>query len=394
MLYPCYNRGGTLRCPGVRISTTSTRNIYSKLTSVPGVQPAKLYQQAEAKLKRKSTRRRVTRWALVGFNVLLLAAATIFVLQSAHNNKPASAAVSLSSHADTPAPASPLDQVSSSSIAVTVARLSNLPETSAVTNQADSDSAELAMTTSSSVVAKPQVVATNNAKTNKDIITYITVPGDTVSSLAAKYSVTSDSIRWSNNITGDALKPGTSLLIPPMNGIVYTVALGDTAETLAAKFNANKESIVNVNNTELSGLKVGERVLIPNGTKAATIARAARSGSFGWTGTATYGYNGYDYGYCTYWVAVLRSRAGNPVPSNLGNASTWATRAAGMGLPTGTTPRVGAAVVLSTRGAGHVAYVTAVNDDGTFTISEMNHEGWNKTDTRTLPTDSSYRYVY
>ena len=358
------------------------------------MQPVKLYQQAEAKLKRKSTKRRVIRWALVGFNIMLLAAATVFVIQSTNNDKPASAAASLSNQSDTPAPASPLDQVSSSNIAVTVARLSNLPETPAVTNQADSESTELAMTASSSVVAKPQVIATNNAKTNKDIITYITVAGDTVSGLAAKYSVTSDSIRWSNGISGDTLKPGTSLLIPPMNGIVYTVALGDTPDTLAAKFNASKDSIVNVNNTELSGLKVGERILIPNGSKAAVVARAASSASFGWVGAATYGYNGYDYGYCTYWVAKLRAQAGNPVPSNLGNASTWAVRAAGMGLPTGTTPRVGAAVVLSTRGAGHVAYVTAVNDDGTFTVSEMNHEGWNRVDTRTLPTDPGYRYIY
>lgn len=383
-----------LRCHGVRISTTSTRNIYSKLAAIPAAQPLKLYQQAETKLKRKSTKRRITRWALIGFNVLLLAAAALFVMQSTNSNKPASAAASLTSQTDTPAPASPLDQVSSSNIAVTVARLSDLPETSAVTNQADSDSTELAMTASSNVVAKPQVVATNNAKTNKDIISYITLPGDTVSSLAAKYSVTSDSIRWSNNLTGDALKPGTTLLIPPMNGIVYTVALGDTPDTLAAKFNADKNSIIGVNNAELSGLKVGERILIPNGSKAAAVARAATTASFGWVGAAQYGFNGYDFGYCTYWVAKLRAQAGNPVPSNLGNASTWAVRAAAMGLPTGTTPRVGAAVVLSTRGAGHVAYVTAVNDDGTFTVSEMNHEGWDRVDTRTLPTDPSYRYIY
>ncbi len=70
-----------------------------------------------------------------------------------------------------------------------------------------------------------------------------------------------------------------------------------------------------------------------------------------------------------------------------------AVRASAMGLPTGTTPRVGAAVVTKTAGAGHVAYVTAVNDDGTITISEMNHIGWNKTDTRTI-TNDGFRFVY
>jgi surface antigen len=77
---------------------------------------------------------------------------------------------------------------------------------------------------------------------------------------------------------------------------------------------------------------------------------------------------------------------------NLGNASTWAIRAAAYGLPTGKTPQVGAAVVTSTRGAGHVAYVTAVNGDGSITISEMNHVGWNKTDERTI--SGSFSYIY
>ena len=91
---------------------------------------------------------------------------------------------------------------------------------------------------------------------------------------------------------------------------------------------------------------------------------------------------------------MLRAQSGNPVPTNLGNAATWATRAAAMGLPTGTTPRVGAAVVTKTTGAGHVAYVTGVNDDGTITISEMNHSGWNRVNSRTLPAASNYRYIY
>jgi surface antigen len=91
-------------------------------------------------------------------------------------------------------------------------------------------------------------------------------------------------------------------------------------------------------------------------------------------------------------VALLRAKAGNPIPSNLGNASTWAIRAAAMGLPTGTTPQVGAAVVTKTSGEGHVAYVTAVNDDGSITVSEMNHNGWNRVDSRTL--SGNFHYIY
>lgn len=290
--------------------------------------------------------------------------------------------------------ANPLDHVSSANIAETVARMSNLAETVAVTNQADSETTELAMSaTTSSVVEKPQVVTSSGFASNKDITEYVTVNGDTISSIAAKFGITADSIRWSNNVSGNAIGAGVKLTIPPITGIAYRVQTGDTAASLAAKFRADQNKIVAYNDAELSGLRIGELILIPDGSKVAAVARVTRTVS--WGGNASYGgYNGYDFGYCTYWVAKLRAQSGNPVPTNLGNAATWATRAAAMGLPTGSTPRVGAAVVTKTAGAGHVAYVTAVNGDGTITISEMNHKGWNRTNERTLPAASNFRYVY
>lgn len=293
----------------------------------------------------------------------------------------------------TEAMANPLDQVSSANIAETVARMSNMAETTAVTNQADSETTQLAMVpTTSQVIDKPQVVSSTGFASNKDITTYTTVAGDTISSIAAKFGITADSIRWSNNIKGDAVGAGVNLTIPPITGIAYKVQSGDTAASLAAKFRADQNKIIAYNDAELSGLRIGELILIPDGSKVPAVAA---SSSVRWGGSATYGgYNGYDFGYCTYWVAKLRAQSGNPVPTNLGNAATWATRAAAMGLPTGTTPRVGAAVVTKTAGAGHVAYVTAVNGDGTITISEMNHKGWNKVNSRTLPAASNFRYVY
>lgn len=343
-------------------------------------------------MQKKTIRRRVIRGGLVGFNVALLAAVIAFVaLQPRSTASDSLASVATS---DSSTVASPLDQLSSANIALTVAQMSNLPETTAITNQADSEDVALsqASTEDSSVSTKPQVVA-SAFMSSKDIKTYVSVAGDTISSLAAKFGITSDSIRWSNNLTGESLAVGTKLQIPPMNGIVYTVGAGENATTIGAKFNADPNKIIAFNDAEISGIQAGQVILVPDGTKAAAVARSATTSS-SFFGAATYGYNGYDFGYCTYWVAKLRAAAGNPVPSNLGNASTWAIRAAGMGLPTGTTPRVGAAVVTKTSGAGHVAYVTAVNDDGTITISEMNHDGWDKVDTRTIPADPSYRYIY
>lgn len=295
--------------------------------------------------------------------------------------------------------ASPLDHVSSAGIAKTVAQMSSLPERTAVTNQADSETVDLTLApTAANVVEKPQVVSTSSYASNKDIKTHVVVEGETISSIATKFGITSDSIRWSNNITGDAVAVGTKLQVPPVTGMVYTVAAGDTPVTLAAKFKADQNKIVAFNDAEVSGLQIGSIILIPDGQKAAVVPGVVRGGTgtgIVMGGKATYGgYNGYDFGYCTYWVAKLRAQSGSPVPMNLGNAATWARRAAAMGLPTGSTPRVGAAVVTKTAGAGHVAYVTAVNDDGTITVSEMNHKGWNKINDRVLPQSSSYSYVY
>jgi surface antigen len=255
------------------------------------------------------------------------------------------------------------------------------------------------------VITKPQVVATD-LKSRSDIMSYVVQAGESVSSIAAKFGVTSESVRWSNNLNGDAVAAGTTLTIPPVNGIVYTVKAGDTPDTLAQKYRANKEQIIAFNDAELTGLKVSERIIIPNGQLPAPVsARSAYSyGSF----SAVYGYNGYDFGFCTWYVANKRAQAGRPVPSNLGNASTWDDRAAGAGLPVNKTPSVGAAVVTSQRGAGHVAYVERINADGSIWISEMNSRGqrgiddpspaggWNRVDFKLVPasTAASYNYIH
>lgn len=344
-------------------------------------------------MRRKAFRRRMVRIGLVGFNAVLLAVvALVLVLNPARPDDSTRALAEPASDSTTSA-ASPLDQLSSANIALTVARMNNLPEMTAITNQADSESVALDQVSTSNLTmsAKPQVI-NSTFKSPQDIRSYVTVEGDTISSIAAKFGITSDSIRWSNSLSGDKVAAGVTLTIPPMSGIVYTVAAGDTAESLASKFNADKDKIIAFNDAyaEMGGLKVGQRIIIPGGTKAAVIASSVSS--FRYTGALGYGYNGYDYGYCTYWVAKLRSAAGNPVPTGLGNAATWAIRAAAFGLPTGTEPRVGAAVVTSTRGAGHVAYVTAVHPDGSITVSEMNHIGWNRTDTRDM--SGNFRYIY
>jgi len=103
---------------------------------------------------------------------------------------------------------------------------------------------------------------------------------------------------------------------------------------------------------------------------------------------ASGGYNDMDYGYCTWFVKNLRP----DLPSGLGNANSWYSRAQAFGLSVGSVPQVGA-VATTTRGAeGHVSYVLKVEGSRIF-VSEMNVVGWGVQSYGTYPA-SDYLYIY
>ncbi len=344
----------------------------------------------QLKLRRKAVRRRVIRGGLLLSNVIVLGIILTFVLQNPHTTGLSAPVVA----SETGVAANPLDQVSSADIALTVARMGSLPETTAVTNQAQSQAADVAIAASSNnVITKPQVVATS-LKSSADIQDYVTVAGDTVASIASKFGVTSDSIRWSNNITGDTVGAGLKLSIPPVNGVVYTVNNGDTPDSLAAKFHANKDKIIAYNDAEIKGLTVGQRVIIPDGSQtAAPNLRAASLGAFAWGTTPVYGSNGYDFGYCTWYVANRL-----PVPSNWGNANTWSYYAPSSGWTVSRQPVAGAVAQTTGPGLGHVAVVEAVSEDGTMIkYSDMNGlAGWGRVGTTAnwVPASHFNNYIY
>jgi surface antigen len=130
----------------------------------------------------------------------------------------------------------------------------------------------------------------------------------------------------------------------------------------------------------------------------ATMSGAVPRGS---TGTGDY----YALGQCT-WYADQEAHAytGVWLPSNLGNALSWATLAARDGWATGYTPRIGSVIVFQpgADGAfsdGHVAWVTAYYPStGKVIISEMNGTaGPGRVDSRTIPdgiNNPHIRYIY
>ena len=357
---------------GVCIRTSTTfSDLSTHLNPSDAFGASKTIRGVRTKLKRKAIRRRIVRTSLLMGNGLILIGVLIFMLQNQHGHTTSAAAIS--SQQATAAVANPLDQLSSADIAATAARMVAVPETNAINNQAVSQAFELTVApTNDSVVAKPQVVSTA-LKSKADIQTYAAVAGDTLSSVATKFGVTSDSIRWSNDLASDTLTAGQKLVVPPVNGIVYSVVAGDTPDSIAQKFKANKDKIVAFNDGEINGFTAGEQIVVPDGTKAAAVSAkqivSSNVTGYAWGGNgAIYGSNGYDYGYCTWYVATRIS-----VPANWGNANTWDNLAPLSGWTVSSTPVVGAVAQTDAGYEGHVAYVEAVSDDGTMMkYSDMN----------------------
>jgi surface antigen len=321
-------------------------------------------------------RRRLGRWSIISGNLLLLIIISVFLLVNRSASQTVRSSTVNSAVTTAGSLSSPLDQLSSSQIAFTAAQMTRVAELTAVRNQADSEIAILSnVPTDNQALAKPQIISTNQ-KSRYDIKRYVVQPGDTADTLGSKFGLTAASITGSNNLTSSTLKVGTTLLIPPGNGLVYQVKAGDTVASIINKYGADNDLFVSVNDAE-KGVSSGSYVWIPNVAVPVVTRFASTSSNFKVASfSPNYGFNGYDYGYCTYYVA---SRVA--VPSNWGNANTWDNYArVTPGWSVSLTPVPGAVAQTDRGGLGHVALVSEVSADGTMIkYSDMNGlAGWGR----------------
>lgn len=339
-------------------------------------------------------RRKFIQYGLMSVNVALLFGVAVFITNA--RDSQATTGTPLLSMADRQTVSNPLDTLSGADIALNVAMMSGMNEASSVVHNVDAETVKKDVAPSGSQsIAKPQILKTE-LKSKSDIEEYVVVEGDTIETIAQKFGVSSKSISWSNsNLTNTALRVGLAIHIPPVEGIVHEVRSGDTPATLAAAFNSSEPRIVAFNDAELGGLKAGELIVIPDGQVPVVAAPSSNAANYVFNFAAAYAGNAYTPGNCTWHVANKRMAVGKPLPSNLGNAATWAVRAAAAGLPTGKVPMQYAAVVTSTGGWGHVGFVVEVYDDGSYLMSEMNYN-WQlyAVRERVVSAEEGARYAY
>lgn len=273
---------------------------------------------------------------------------------------------------------------------------------------------EYSSSTDNSSISKPVIVQLSAA--SRKISSYAVQPGDTVASVAQKFGISEQTVRWANNLKdSDSLAAGSTVDILPVNGIVYTVKDGDTLDSIASKYGSSVSIITTYNDLELNGISTGLKIIIPDGQLPSTerpgykapVATFAAAGTFitgysgGFGGGSTWrigpgigAAGGYAYGNCTAYAYWRRAQMGSPIGTNWGNAGAWATNARNAGFRVDRTPAAGAVI----QDSGHVAIVEEVLPNGDLSLSEMNAYvsggGFNIISGRILPASQVGQYYY
>ncbi|MFH0853786.1 MAG: M23 family metallopeptidase [bacterium] len=121
---------------------------------------------------------------------------------------------------------------------------------------------------SGEALARANIPTTALAGTPRDkIVDYTVLGGDTLSTIASQFAISTDTLRWANNFDERALiKPEQVIKIPPVSGVLYTVKSGDTIEKIAEKYKAEVDKILEFNQlADARAIEVGNEIMVPGG---------------------------------------------------------------------------------------------------------------------------------
>lgn len=117
-----------------------------------------------------------------------------------------------------------------------------------------------------------RTIATSSVKSDrKDIIEYTVKPGDVVGGIADRYGISVRTILWANDLSYNSyIRPGDTLKILPVSGVLHTVSPGDTLQGIANKYDAQVDKIMKYNELENQTINVGQELIVPDGEKTRT----------------------------------------------------------------------------------------------------------------------------
>ncbi|HFI0641900.1 TPA: LysM peptidoglycan-binding domain-containing protein [Streptococcus suis] len=227
------------------------------------------------------------------------------------------------------------------------------------------------------------------------------VEGDSMFSIAEQYGVDPYQLAEVNAMEIDGLiTPGQRLDLPAGSNeevsvasqTDYVVQDGDSFYGIADAFSLDVYELLTQNQRTLeTPLYPGQILKLTE-----TIWNQASEVS-----ADSYYLPGYEYepginypvGQCTWGVQKVSPWAGDW----WGDAASWGANAARDGFRTGITPEVGSIISWNDGALGHVAYVTAVNEEGQIQVLEANYRGQQWVDNFRgwfYPTDTAGEITY
>jgi LysM repeat protein len=135
-------------------------------------------------------------------------------------------------------------------------------------------------------------VGTDAKNADEDQISiYVVHSGDTLPAIAKMFDVSVNTIRWANDLKGNTVAAGQTLIILPISGVQHTVKKGDTLQSIAKLYKGDLDEVMQYNNLSLEDkLALGDVVVVPDG-EAVTVVTPRKTTTSG--GKSTQVYEGY-----------------------------------------------------------------------------------------------------
>ncbi|KKR91794.1 MAG: hypothetical protein A3C27_01585 [Candidatus Levybacteria bacterium RIFCSPHIGHO2_02_FULL_39_36] len=133
-----------------------------------------------------------------------------------------------------------------------------------------------------SSIATVDVFNTETSEKPRDkIITYRVQNGDTISTIAKRFGISEETVKWANDLRSDSITAGDELEILPVTGMAHKVIRGDTVYSIAKKYGAQAQAIADFPfndfaNPQTFSLVEGQILIVPEGVKPEEAPKIVR----------------------------------------------------------------------------------------------------------------------
>ncbi|HJN61999.1 MAG TPA: LysM peptidoglycan-binding domain-containing protein [Candidatus Parcubacteria bacterium] len=100
----------------------------------------------------------------------------------------------------------------------------------------------------------------------REVVEYIVEPGDNLWSIADRFNVSVNTIRWANDLNSDFLQVNQKLVILPITGVIHHVQKGDTISGISKTYKVETDEVVAFNGLSTKGdIFIGDILIVPGG---------------------------------------------------------------------------------------------------------------------------------